>query len=149
LRERAPSAERIGAYTLQQHDLRFHKSGRDGSGKCDAYFTNNQYDYVIGALFEIDQSDKSALDIAEGLGHGYAQKNIAVLSHSGDVVVATTYCAIRIDVTLQPYSWYLHHVLVGARESGLLREYIEKLESTNSIQDRDKRRDSKERAVHF
>ena len=36
LRERVPSAESLGVARLEAHVLRFHKRGRDGSGKCDA-----------------------------------------------------------------------------------------------------------------
>lgn len=42
--QRVPSAVRIGVFTLQGHQLRFHKLGKDGSGKCDAYQTNNTLD---------------------------------------------------------------------------------------------------------
>jgi gamma-glutamylcyclotransferase len=39
LRERVPSAEAVGCFSLNGHDLRFHKLSKDGSGKCDAFFT--------------------------------------------------------------------------------------------------------------
>lgn len=79
LRERVPSAELIGVSTLAEHSLRFHKvSKKDGSGKCDALFTKDSNDYIVGALFEISESEKEALDRAEGLGYGYQDKKVVV-----------------------------------------------------------------------
>ena len=37
LRMWAPSAMKVGLFWLASHDLRFHKRGADGSGKCDAF----------------------------------------------------------------------------------------------------------------
>ena len=148
LHKRVPSAKRIGFYSLKEHDLCFHKSSGDGSGKCDAYCTENKHDYVIGALFEIDRAEKCTLDQAEDVGHGYEEKTIIVQSQAGDAVEATTYYATKIDESLKPYSWYLNHVLVGAKESGLPQQYIEKIESIESVQDQDINRDRTERAIH-
>ena len=149
LKKRVPSAERIGLYSLKGHDLRFHKiSKKDGSGKCDAYFTDRSDDIVIGTLFEIDSEEKRALDLAEGLGYGYEGKEVILQSQTGDEIKAATYYATKIDKSLKPYSWYLNHVLVGAKESELPTEYIEKIQAIESIQDSNKDRDAKERAIH-
>lgn len=119
LRERVPSAEALGCYALDEHDLRFHKSSKDGSGKCDAYFTSDPKDVIYGVLFKINPAEKSALDRVEGLGHGYDVKEITVTAHDGTRVTATTYVATQIDMKLKPYSWYVNHVLVGAKEAVL------------------------------
>ncbi len=66
LRERVPSAVSFGCHALKEHDLRFHKSSKDGSGKCNAFFTGNDDDTILGVLFEIKSSEMSALDRAEG-----------------------------------------------------------------------------------
>ena len=69
LRERVPSAERLGVFKLEQHVLRFHKIGIDGSGKCDAFLTEDPNASVIGALFEIDKEAgiKDAKELASEL----------------------------------------------------------------------------------
>ena len=55
LRARVPGAERTGVFTLHEHALRFHKLSRnDGSGKCDAFYTGNASDRVVGALVELE-----------------------------------------------------------------------------------------------
>ena len=149
LRERTPSARRVATCSLDGHALRFHKSGRDGSGKCDARATGNPADVVIGALFDICPSQKPALDRAEGLGVGYDQKVVLVTDEHGGQVEAVTYCAIAIDELLRPYSWYKHHVLVGARESSLPDTYIARIEQVESLEDPDRERDARERAIHL
>ena len=149
LRDRVPSAVALGCYTLHEHDLRFHKSSRDGSGKCDAYFTSNTRDVIYGALFRIDPSEKPALDKAEGLGYGYDEKEVDVIAQDGSQTKATTYVASNINTSLKPYSWYMNHVLIGARETSLPIEYIQhKMDSVEVMEDSNKERDEKQRAIH-
>ena len=149
LRERVPSAVALGCHTLKEHDLRFHKLSKDGSGKCDAFPTGDSGDVVFGALFEISPSEKPALDKAEGFGHGYDQKNVTVLAVDGSSLESLTYIATKTDESLKPYSWYVNHVLVGARETSLPENYIQsKISSVESIQDTNKDRDAEQRAMH-
>jgi hypothetical protein len=149
LRERAPSALALGCHALKEHDLRFHKSSTDGSGKCDAFYTGDAADIIFGALFEISHSEKPALDRAEGLGYGYEEKSVAVHASDGSSLEATTYIATNIDERLKPYSWYVNHVRVGAGETQLPDDYVQrKISVIESIQDADKGRDAKQRAVH-
>ena len=149
LRERVPSAECLGCFTLKQHDLRFHKLSKDGSSKCDAFYTGDEGHLILGRLFEIQPSDKPALDRAEGLGNGYDEKTVIVHAADGSPVEATTYFATAIDENLKPYSWYVNHVLVGAREMSFPDEYVQsRISTVESIQDEDEARDSRERAIH-
>ena len=149
IRDRVPSAIPIGCHSLNEHDLRFHKSGSDGSAKCDAYYTSNVDDVIYGALFKIDPNEKSALDRAEGLGYGYKLSEVVVTAQDGTSINAVTYVASRIDETLKPYSWYMNHVLTGARETLLPGAYIElKIRSVEVIEDSDRERDAKQRAIH-
>lgn len=149
LRERVPSAERIGVFALAEHVLKFHKiSTRDGSGKCDAHCTGNPNDFVIGALFEISDIEKMALDKVEGLGDGYQEKTVQLSDDQGGIVEAVTYYATNTDSSLKPYSWYLNHVVYGAKETGVPPNYLRTIESTKSIDDLDKNRDARERAIY-
>ncbi len=148
LQQRVPSAKRLDTVTLQGHQLRFHMSGYDGSGKCDAYQTNDKNHKVIGALFEIDIKEKDVLDKAESINVGYGEKFVSVQSDSGETFEALIYYALKLDHTLKPYSWYLNHVIVGARETNLPAEYLEIIEATESIEDLNKARDKKEREMH-
>lgn len=149
LRERVPSAEALGCYALKRHDLRFHKSSKDGSAKCDAFYTGADGDVIFGALFEISPTEKPFLDKAEGLGYGYDEKLVIVNAADESSLEATTYFATIIDEHLKPYSWYVNHVLVGAIEAPLPDKYVQsKIRGIGSIQDPDIERDSREYAVH-
>lgn len=148
LRERVPSAERIGVFVLKEHQLRFHKSSGDGSGKCDAFQTNDRGDMVIGALFEISADEKGALDRAEGLGYGYDEKIVKVENDFGEAFDAFIYYAIRMDSSLKPYSWYLNHVVIGAKEAQVPAQYFNIIQSVECIEDPDQHRDAKQRALY-
>jgi len=150
LRQRAPSAISLGYHLVKEHDLRFHKFGKDGSGKCNAFFTGNAEDVIYGVLFEIISDDKHVLDKVEGLGYGYDEKVVRVTAANGVDCEATTYVASNINKDLKPYSWYVNHVYIGAKESLLPDDYIkEKIIAVDSVEDREKNRDTNQRAIHI
>ena len=148
LQERVPSAIKLDIVTLKNHQLRFHMSGIDGSGKCDSFQTNNSKDLVIGTLFEINENEKVILDRAESLATGYDEKEVFVQNDSGEVFEAFTYYAIKIDASLKPYSWYLNHVIIGAKEAKVPTDYLAVIESVECIEDLDENRAAKERAMY-
>jgi len=132
---------------LQEHRLVFHKiSKKDGSAKCDVI--KSEADDVIGVLFEIDRAEKSTLDKAEGLNDGYSEKAVNVILESGATVSALTYFATNIDASLKPYTWYLRHVLEGAREAELPGYYIKSIMETPATEDADKKREADELAIY-
>ncbi|WP_062268468.1 gamma-glutamylcyclotransferase family protein [Endozoicomonas arenosclerae] len=147
LKNRVPSAQRQGAYFLEAHDLRFHKASKDGSGKCDAFFTGD-HSRVYGCLFDIDPEEKHLLDHYEGLGVGYTEKQVQLINSEQTTVSAFTYIALEIDPSLLPYDWYLQHVLIGAAESQLPESYIKQLQKIKTVPDPVIERAQKERAIH-
>ncbi len=148
LAQRVPSARRIATCRLPGHDLRFHKVGQDGSAKCDAYETGHAEDQVLGSLYLIDPAEKPLLDRLEGLGNGYEEKRVTVISMEQASYEALTYYATAIDVSLRPYSWYVRHVLVGADEAGLPLNYLDRIHAIAAEEDPDDERDGRERSVH-
>src|ERR1700687_277338 len=109
LRERVPSAMTVRIAQLLNHSLRFHKrSNKDGSGKADAYFTGERENEVWGVIFEFDPAEKQNLDRHEGLGRGYAEKQITVIDLDGSPHPLFMYAAdeAHIEPALRPYSWY-------------------------------------------
>ncbi len=149
LRQRVPSAVALGCYSLAGHQLKFHKACEDGSGKCDAFFTGNAEDVIYGALYEICPSEKAALDEAEGLGQGYDIKDVLVLAADGSCIESYTYSATHTNENIKPYSWYVNHVLIGARETQLPDSYITiNISVVESIEDNDRSRDEQQRAMH-
>ena len=148
LLERVPSAKFVATASLSRHDLRFHKKSKDGSSKCDAYYTGNPDHSIIGVVFEISKTEKPELDRKEGLGNGYEEKEVILTALTGKQIKALTYYATNIDETLKPYQWYKHHVLTGAKENGLPNSYLKKLEDIESIQDPKQERHNQEMAIY-
>ena len=147
LQQRIQVARLLGSAILHGHQLRFHKAGSDGSGKCDAYCTDVHDDVMHGVLFEIDDAGKASLDGIEGLGFGYDDKEVEVL-HAGRPVMAVTYIATRIDEARQPYAWYHQHVVVGAQEAELPEDYLHSILSVEVAADPDSERHERELAIY-
>ena len=84
---------------------------------------------VWGVLFDIACAEKADLDRVEGLGIGYAEREVPVVTERGERM-AWTYLAKadKVDPGLRPEAWYKTHVLRGAREHGLPKDYVEMIE---------------------
>jgi hypothetical protein len=149
LSQRTPSAEFVCVATLSHHRLRFHKTGRDRSAKCDALFTGKAEDVVFGVVFRIAPAERRHLDHAEGLGQGYEAKKVALISAAREPVEAFTYYATAIDPSLLPYHWYKQHVLIGCRENRLPPAYVDQIASIASIEDPDTERALREMSIHL
>jgi gamma-glutamylcyclotransferase len=76
LRARVSSAKAVTVAQLYRHRFAFEKKSDDGSAKGNAAETKRDSDFVWGVVFEVDPAQKSGLDKAEGLGHGYAEKPV-------------------------------------------------------------------------
>ncbi len=149
LSDRVPSAKFVTVATLSEHKLKFHKiSKKDGSAKCDASETGNTKDKIIGVVFDISESEKPDLDRKEGLNYGYNEKMVEVDSIEGEKMIATTYYATNIDSSLKPYHWYKEHVLRGAKENNLPKQYIETISKIKSVKDPDSKRHEQEMAMY-
>lgn len=148
IQRRTPSAKRLGTFKLANHKLMFNMRSTDGSGKCDALFTDNPSDVVFGALYELKDSEKPILDQAESLGHSYGLKSVEVSGENGEVVTAQMYYGLTTADKLKPYDWYLNHVLIGAAELNLPLEYLKKLKAVKAIKDQNQIRETREFAIH-
>lgn len=148
LATRVDNARAIGTFRLDGHVLRFHKVSVDNSGKCDAYETGSDSDFVLGVLYEIEDSEKQHLDDAEGLGGGYAEKCVNVTGPSGRRETAVVYYATCIDESLRPYTWYKRHVLEGAREAGLDAGYVSIIEAQPAVEDPRRERERKQLEIY-
>ena len=149
LLHRVPSARKVDIGILEMHELKFHKVGKiDGSAKCDVYETGDPEHYVYGVLFLLSPKDMAELDRIEGLGYGYEQKDIQVVLHNGSNIKASTYYATSIEPTLKPFSWYKEHVLRGANENSLPKEYIQVIERIEAVEDADVKRHKIELAIY-
>jgi gamma-glutamylcyclotransferase (GGCT)/AIG2-like uncharacterized protein YtfP len=148
LKSRTPSAHRLGVFELHGHKLKFHKIGKDGSAKCNAFFTGIEGDIVEGVVFEIEPREIVALDRAEGLGKGYDKLNVKVSNNQGVKLDVFLYFATNMDDSLLPFSWYKQHVLEGAKSAGLTGNYISEIMDIKTICDQDSSRESRELKIY-
>ena len=144
---RAPSAVVEGIGFVEGRRLTFYKVSKDGSGKCDIE-PGNPADRVYGVLFRISKAEEMALNKAEGLGNGYCEENVQVVTSDRNVT-AKTYVATEKELNCIPYSWYKAFVVAGAVEHGLPDAYIECLRAVPSKFDLNGCRRSENEAVLF
>lgn len=126
LRERVPSSRALAVAELDGHLLRFHKRGRDGSGKCSILPSGRPQDRVFGVVYRMAAAEQANLDRAEGLGAGYRRVELTVRV-DGKPWPVFSYRAqdSHIDDALLPFTWYRRLVLAGARHHGLPADYID------------------------
>jgi len=106
-------------------------------------------DVLWGVLFEFDAAEKPLLNEAEALGRGYDELIVEVESETGKKESAPMYIAAKshIDDTLKPYSWYKRFVMEGATQHRLPQAYIDFLQSFPAVEDPDRARDRRNRAI--
>ncbi|MEJ8569822.1 gamma-glutamylcyclotransferase family protein [Elongatibacter sediminis] len=126
--------------------LAFHKIGQDGSGKCD--IPVHAGGVVHGVVYRLPADSLAVLDRIEGVGAGYRRKTLRVRLESGEEVSAETYVATAVDPRRRPFSWYLRHVLEGARAAGFPATYIDALTAIESVRDPDAEREARELSIY-
>jgi gamma-glutamylcyclotransferase (GGCT)/AIG2-like uncharacterized protein YtfP len=136
LRLRAPGARALGPARLRRYSLRFHKLGRDGSGKCDASYTGCRTDLVHGVVYRVARRDLRTLDRAEDAGRGYRCERVTV-DFGGRRRLVVTYTALPAAIRAGrfPFDWYLGFVARGARHHGLPGAYVSVLEGSSAVRD--------------
>jgi len=145
---RIPGATKISTAMLPGHRLRFRKSDRGRSAKCDIEMTGNLLDRVHGVVYQFPNQDKQILDRYEGLGVGYNDKLVELDTETGQVISGFTYYALEVDEGMIPYHWYKDHVLHGATEHRLPADYISMIEAVPSKRDPDTTRSDRELAIY-
>jgi hypothetical protein len=148
LRARAPSCQFVTTAKLLGYKLCFHKRSSDQSSKCNAFETGSNSDLIWGVVFDIQPSEKKKLDEAEGLGSGYNEKTVDLISRSGVHMTAITYYAEKKAIAegMPPYGWYKELVLNGATEHGLPPDYIAStIEAVAATKDPNASRDKRNR----
>jgi hypothetical protein len=144
----APSAVAVDIGFVQGRRFTFGKVSRDGSGKCDVEITNNSSNRAYGVLYRVNAKDRENLNRAEGLGLGYAEANVQVVTAKG-TYTAMTYVGNYKEPILRPYQWYKAFVIAGAIEHGLPAEYIEWLRTFEAQADSNADRRSEREALLF
>ncbi|WP_088332858.1 gamma-glutamylcyclotransferase family protein [Lacimicrobium sp. SS2-24] len=139
--------QRVGVAQLYGFALRFHKVGSDGSAKCNAWCTGEENDTLWGVLYQLQAGQLEILDDIEGNGQGYNRRTVAVYQ-SHERIETQIYVATHIDESLQPFDWYVQHVLSGARQNNLPAEHQNLIVQTPSIEDPDRARFQREIAIY-
>lgn len=139
LEERLGPCPRVGTAWLEAHILRFHKDGRDGSGKCDIRHTGHPEHRVYGVIFELSEEQKRRLDVFEGCD--YVTYEVPVQSTAGALEVFAYQALERaVDPNAKPFSWYKALVLKGALEAGFPDDYLDSIRAVEAVLDSDSRR---------
>ncbi len=142
LGKRVPSASKISNAFIEGYALACNKISIDKSSKANIVKSDNLEDIVWGIIFEIEDTEKSILDKAEGLGKGYKETtlfftDINNITHEAQVYIADNEF---INNKLKPYDWYKQFILEGAKQNQLPETYIEKIKSLEFEIDKDKAR---------
>lgn len=145
---RTPSAVVAGVGYVAGRRLTFDKVSSDGSGKCDIEATATTTDRVHGVLFKIPLDEKPQLDAVEGLGKGYREDRITVVTSVG-TSEAVVYVATAKEPALCPYHWYKALVVAGAIEHALPPAYVEWLRTASSKPDPKATRRAENEALLF
>ena len=121
IKGRISSAECIGIGKLNDYKLVCNKKSTDGSAKANV--EEKEDAEVWGVIFEINKNDLVFLDRIE---RGY--KRIEVKIKMGDSVINVyTYSSGNITKDKRVFSDYKGHIVSGAEENNLPKEYIERL----------------------
>jgi len=147
-KSRAPSAKRVATGFVEGRRLTFDKVSQDGSGKCDAELTGERTDRVYGVVFEIAESERRPLGEAEGLGKGYKEEMVKVITPAGEAE-HITYIATKKEAALRPYHWYKALTVSGAVEHALPKDYIEWIRTLESVEDPKPKRRAENEALLF
>jgi gamma-glutamylcyclotransferase len=145
---RVPSPIAMGVGYTSGRRLTFDKVSTDGSGKCDIEPTQSPTDRVYGVLFEIASAEKAKLDDAEGLGKGYREERVDVVTSCG-TRQALAHVATAKEPALRPYHWYKALVVAGATEHRLPNPYVEWLRTVEAKQDPKVNRRAENEALLF
>ncbi len=130
---RCASAKLIGTGVAPDFRLGFAKPGKDGSGK--AMLVAAPGARLLGALFEIDISERAALDRHEGSGYRRDDRFRVECPVSGAACLANTYLATSSDAQLRPFDWYLAVVIAGAIHHSMHPARVRALKDTAFIED--------------
>ncbi len=146
LEQRVGGCRAIGHGWLGGFDLRFHKRGRDGSGKCDAFATGFSSDVLHGVLYGMRAEQREVLHGVEG--SDYAVLTVSV-AHRGGSLDAFLYVARphAIEADLAPFDWYKAYVAAGAREARLPSAYRARIAAQPTRLDHDRARALANRTV--
>lgn len=153
LNDRKIHTDKVGIGELRDYKLVCNKKSMDQSLKFN--IESSKGSQVYGVMYRVPESDMPKLDEFEGALHGdkhYIREMMTII-YNGEEQQAATYictCTENIDNSgkNKPYSWYVHHALIGACEAGIDHDYIKKYINIASKEDQNKSRASRELKIY-
>ena len=120
MRQRCPGAALQGIAVLPDHRLMITADGF-------ATIVPDRGRRVMGALWQLTESDERALDDYEDIASGFYRRDFIVIEAQGGVVRTLVYVASS-DRPGKPRPGYLELILSAARALGLPPDYVAELE---------------------
>lgn len=123
LRVRCPSATVVGRVSARGWRVGFESKSFDGSGKA-SLIAADEAAVVYGVLYDIDESDRAALDSAEGADRDppiYLRHDDFTVWDGDDQAITgvSVYRAREASEALAPWDWYRALIVAGAMQAGL------------------------------
>ena len=123
MRERCPGNRFIGKATLGS--FKFVYDGTSKKGGAVANIVKEGDEFVMGGLYEINDSHLRSLDGYEGYQASYDRKEFSVQTEDDKTFSAIVYLRTGKQVG-EPRSQYRQIVIQGAKDCGLSEEYIQR-----------------------
>ena len=117
--ERCPDSKPKVKATLHNYKLVFVGWNRQWRGGI-ASIKPFRGERVIGAIYEVSDTDSKRLDKYEGSPNEYNRLNIRVLNEDGDSIEAVTYIKARQSEETRPSQEYLAVLQQGYRDWGFI-----------------------------
>jgi hypothetical protein len=146
LKRRCNSARIVTTAQARGHRVAFDKLSEDTSGKANL-LRGDAYTSALGVVYEISSADARRLDAIEGPGYRRRDGFPVTCLQTGGQLRAITYTACENVGGLEPYDWYLALVLAGLAEHGIDAAYARELQSTRSVVDPEKDRETRHNAL--
>ena len=121
---RIGSSDKWDNGTVSGKKLSFNKLGQDGTGKAN--LVDYEDEKAFGVLFRLCEFDLVKLDKFE---EGYERKILKIESDNNGYIIATSYLAESLTDFIPPRKDYMNHIVKGAYDNDMKREYIDYLKT--------------------
>lgn len=122
----APSAVPSGIMRLDDHELGFAETKREGKGGC--WLNPKPGAVTYGLHYALSDEDMEKMDIASGLPEGlWARKSVTVTGASGERVSTMTYTIPGDPPPFRPSESYVRPILEGLAALDVPPAYVERV----------------------
>ncbi|MCS6936110.1 MAG: gamma-glutamylcyclotransferase [Candidatus Bipolaricaulota bacterium] len=120
---------------IQDYKMVFNKLASESKGTGYANIIPQSGAIVYGVLYKLTEKEMKTLDKYERVDEGhYQRKKLEITVEENEQVTAYVYVALRTKEGLRPTQDYLKCIIEGAKENGLPQDYIQQLETLETVQ---------------